>query len=88
MAVKEDIPPKCVGDVGKPARKQKAPSKLKSIKVWVTVWALFLITYIVIGNKTSFHSIAQLLCAVPLTYIGANVAQKAIFRKYDSEEKT
>lgn len=88
MTVKEDIPPKCVDGIGKPVRRQKAPNKLKSIKVWVTVWALFLITYIVIGNKTSFHSIAQLLCAVPLTYIGANVAQKAIFRKYDSEEKT
>jgi len=88
MAVKEDVPPKCAGDTAKETRPQKAPSKLKSIKVWVTIWALFLISYIVICDRASFHSVAQLLCAVPLTYIGANVAQKAIFRKYDSEEKT
>lgn len=88
MATKEDVPPKCVDVTNKPVRQQKTPNKLKSIKVWVTFWALFLISYIVICDRASFHSVAQLLCAVPLTYIGANVAQKAIFRKYDSEEKT
>lgn len=62
-------------------------NKLKSIKFWITVWSLLMISYIVIQDKTDFYGIAQLLCAVPLAYIGANVAQKAIYHKTDIEAK-
>lgn len=57
--------------------------KLKSVKLWVTVWAIGMVTYIVVANRTEFNQIAQWLCAVPLAYIGANVAQKKIFSDND-----
>lgn len=61
--------------------------KLKSTKFLITLWAIGLITYIVIRNKTGFYGIAQLLCAVPLSYVAANVAQKAIYQKIDTNKK-
>lgn len=57
--------------------------KLKSVKLWVTIWAIGMVTYIVVANRTEFNQIAQWLCAVPLAYIGANVAQKKIFSDND-----
>lgn len=59
-------------------------SKLKSVKLWITIWAIGMISYIVFTNKTEFYGIAQMLCSVPLSYVVANVAQKAIYKKYDS----
>lgn len=65
---------------------QKAKySKIKSVKLWVTIWAMAIITYIVIADKTEFYGIAQLLCSVPLSYVVANVAQKAIYSKHDTK---
>ena len=61
-------------------------SKLKSTKLWVTIWAIFMITYIVIAGKSDFYGIAQLLCSIPLSYVVANVAQKAIYTKKDETE--
>lgn len=55
------------------------PNKLKSVKFWVTIWAVGMVSYIVIGNRTEFTLIAQWLCAVPLAYLGANVWQKKIY---------
>jgi hypothetical protein len=55
------------------------PNKLKSVKFWITLWALGMISYIVIGNRTEFTLIAQWLCAVPLAYLGVNVWQKKIY---------
>jgi|GEM_PF-1772386 len=57
------------------------PNKLKSVKFWVTLWAVGMVSYIVIGNRTEFTLIAQWLCAVPLAYLGVNVWQKQIFSK-------
>ena len=57
------------------------PNKLKSVKFWVTIWAVGMVSYIVIGNRTEFTLIAQWLCAVPLAYLGVNVWQKQIFSK-------
>lgn len=54
-------------------------SKLTSAKLWITLWAIMIITFIVIGDRAEFTDIAQWLCAVPLAYIGANVWQKKIF---------
>ena len=55
--------------------------KLKSTKFLITIWAILMITYIVIAGKDNFYGIAQLLCSVPLSYVVANVAQKAIYNK-------
>lgn len=60
-------------------------SKIKSVKLWVTIWAMMMITYIVIFDKTEFYGIAQLLCSIPLSYVVANVAQKAIYSKHDTK---
>lgn len=57
--------------------------KLKSTKFLITIWAILMITYIVIAGKDNFYGIAQLLCSVPLSYVVANVAQKAIYNKTD-----
>jgi len=62
-------------------------SKLKSVKLWITIWAITMISYIVFTNKTEFYGIAQMLCSVPLSYVVANVAQKAIYKKYESNEE-
>ena len=55
------------------------PNKLKSVKFWVTIWAVGMVSYIDIGNRTEFTLIAQWLCAVPLAYLGVNVWQKKIY---------
>ena len=61
------------------------PNKLKSVKFWVTIWAVGMVSYIVIGNRTEFTLIAQWLCAVPLAYLGVNVWQKQIYSKADEK---
>lgn len=60
--------------------------KLQSTKLWITLWAVAMISYIVIADKTDFYGIAQLLCSVPLSFVVANVAQKAIFKDSSSLE--
>ena len=57
----------------------KKGSKLKSAKLWVTLWAVAIVSYIVLANRAAFLDVAKYLCAVPVCYIGANVAQKKIF---------
>ena len=57
--------------------------KLKSTKFLITIWAILMITYIVIAGKDNFYGIAQLLCSVPLSHVVANVAQKAIYNRTD-----
>lgn len=59
-------------------RRKAAGAKLKSAKLWLAVWACAAITFIVASGKAEFLSTANLLCAVPLAYFGANVAQKKI----------
>ena len=66
------------------AQVQTAPqtekhSKLKSAKLWVTIWAVAMVSFIVFADRTAFTTIAQWLCGVPLAYIGANVWQKQIY---------
>lgn len=58
---------------------EKKPSKLKSAKLWVTIWAVVMVTFIVVADRSAYENIAQWLCTVPLAYIGANVWQKKIF---------
>lgn len=61
------------------AEQPQKKSKLKSTKLWVTVWAVAMVTFIVIADRREFLTIAQWLCGVPLAYIGANVWQKKIY---------
>lgn len=60
-------------------------SKLKSSKLWITIWAILMVTFIVIADRNQFTTIAQWLCGVPLAYIGANVWQKQIYSKEDKQ---
>lgn len=53
--------------------------KLHSAKLWITIWAVAMVTFIVIADRSHYDTIAQWLCAVPLAYIGANVVQKKIY---------
>jgi hypothetical protein len=53
-------------------------SKLKSVKTWIVLWALGLITYIVVSGKVDFLQLAILLATIPLAYIPTNVYQKKI----------
>ena len=55
--------------------------KLKSVKTWIVIWALGLITYIVIAGKAEFLQLATLLATVPLAYIPSNVWQKKISKE-------
>ena len=60
-------------------------SKLHSAKLWVTLWAVVMVSFIVIADRTDFTVIAQWLCGVPLAYIGANVWQKQIYHRHEAE---
>ena len=62
-------------------------SKLTSAKLWVTIWAVAMVSFIVFADRTAFTTIAQWLCGVPLAYIGANVWQKKIFCDKAEAEK-
>lgn len=53
-------------------------NKLKSVKVIITLWAMILITCIVIFNRTEFLQLATFLSSIPLAFIPANVIQKKI----------
>lgn len=66
-------------------KKESKLSKLCSVKFWVTIWAMAIVSYIVFMNKTDFMIIAQWLCSVPLAYLGLNVWQKKIYSDRDKE---
>lgn len=57
--------------------------KLKSTKLWITVWCMALITYIVATKQSDFVSIATILSAAPMVYCGVNVVQKKICNEKD-----
>lgn len=60
--------------------------KLHSTKL--CLWAICLITFIVIADRHEYYGIAQLLCSIPLSYVVANVAQKAIYTKHEDSQET
>ena len=47
--------------------------KLGSVKVWIALWSMWLITYIVLRNLASFNNLAMLAMAPIVGYLGANV---------------
>lgn len=73
-------------DVQKEKKSDTKRSKFRSAKLWVTIWAIFMVSFIVIANRSEFIIIAQFLCGVPVAYIGANVWQKQIFSKTEFEQ--
>ena len=65
--------------MGEEKTEEKKPNKLKSVKLWVTLWAIAMVSFIVIANRPEFLNIAQPLCFIPLGYLGVNVWQKKIY---------
>lgn len=62
-------------------------SKLKSVKTWIVLWAMGLITYIVVSGKADFLQLAVLLATIPLAYIPTNVYQKKIEKEQENYGK-
>lgn len=61
-------------------------SKLKSVKFWVVLWAMLIITLIVVTKQAEFKDIALALVSVPLAYIPSNVWQKKIVSDSDKAD--
>ena len=53
--------------------------KLGSVKVWIALWSMALITFIVIKDLSAFNNLAMLAVAPIVTYLGANVWQDKIY---------
>lgn len=52
--------------------------KLTSTKLWITLWSLFLISYITFTNKVEFNNLALALVVIPTSYFVANEIQKRL----------
>ena len=58
--------------------RRKKHYKLRSAKLWVTIWAMAMVTLIIITKQSDFTPIATILAAAPMVYCGCNVVQKKI----------
>ena len=47
--------------------------KLGSVKVWIALWSMFLITYITVKDLSAFNNLAMLAMGPVVAYLGANV---------------
>lgn len=54
--------------------------KLTSIKTLITIWSLFMLTFIVV-NSLSYPVLEPLLAAILLSYFGVNLAEKVILKQ-------
>jgi len=61
--------------------------KLGSVKVWIALWSMALITFIVIKDLSAFNNLAMLAIAPVITYLGANVWQDKIYTDKNSGAK-
>lgn len=52
--------------------------KLGSVKVWIALWSMALITYIVVVNSEAFNNLAMLAVGPIVAYLGANVWEDKI----------
>jgi len=52
--------------------------KLGSVKVWIALWSMALITFIVIKNLSAFNNLAMLAVTPIVAYLGANVWEDKI----------
>lgn len=60
-------------------------NKLKSVKLWVTIWACGLLTYIVVADKTNWSNLALAISAIPIAYGPLNISQKNILKNKERE---
>jgi hypothetical protein len=77
------IPEKMTLNISKTNKKY---NKFKSTKLWITLWACAMISFIVIAGKTDFTSIATALCVMPVAYSAANVVQKKMYNQQGLKE--
>lgn len=63
-------------------------NKLKSIKTWIIIWSMVLITAIVMFGLEPFNNIAVILSGAIITYIPCNVAQKKILGDKNDNRQT
>lgn len=61
--------------------------KLKSLKNLLVLWAVVLITYIVVADKQEFLSVAMLLAGAVIVYFPVNVKQKEILSNNKNLDK-
>ena len=61
-------------------KKRTFIDKLKSMKLWITLFSVFIIGWIVITKQTGFNALAMALVVVPVSYFHENVKQKEIFK--------
>lgn len=61
-------------------------TKLKSFKNLLVLWAVFIITYIVIKGKQEFLSVAMLLAGAVIVYFPVNVKQKEILSNSNKDK--
>ncbi|MCL2252555.1 MAG: hypothetical protein FWC12_11680 [Treponema sp.] len=47
--------------------------KLGSVKVWIALWSMIIVSYIVLKDMTGFNNLAMLAMAPIITYLGVNV---------------
>jgi uncharacterized membrane protein (DUF441 family) len=52
--------------------------KLGSVKVWIALWSMALVTYIVGKNLSAFNNVAMLCAGPVLGYLAANVIEDKI----------
>ena len=60
---------------------ERVKMKITSTKFWITIWACFLITFIVVKDKQEFFGIGLALCSVPLSFFAVNELQKYLQNK-------
>lgn len=61
-------------------------NKFLSIKFFITIWAILMITGIVFFDQTDFLIIAEMLCGVVFAYFPCNVASKFIHKEENKDE--
>ena len=62
--------------------------KLGSVKVWIALWSMALITYIVIKDRAAFNNLAMLAVGPIVAYLGANVWEDKIHLNKPRAKKT
>jgi len=61
--------------------------KLGSVKVWIALWSMALVTYIVLRDMSAFNNLAMMALAPIIAYLGANVWQDKIYLGKNSDGK-
>jgi len=62
--------------------------KLKSVKVWIALWSMALITFIVVMDRAAFNNLATVAIGPIIGYLAANVWQDKINLDGGRQSKT